>query len=653
MAMSSPGDPLAVEIEPMARLLEITRDILEEREISSALLSIARGVRDLFAFRYVTIVAADGRGGDLHRRVLLGYSEAVVRERLNERVPRADILDVLRPSYAVFENCFFMPAERETDWDLAIYTGELPIDAPRLGPQRWHERDALVLVLPDEQGEMLGYMSVDGPMNGLIPARETLRRMQLFVNLVGLALAKARAYAAEIERSRLLQASHARLRHEATHDSLTRLPNRQFFSERLERSLAAARVMPDRTYAVLFVDLDEFKSINDSLGHIAGDRLLIAIAQRLRNAVEEGDFVARIGGDEFAVLLDDRAGFGGIESVVASVQRFIAEPLEVDGRMVFTTASIGIAIVTPSYDRIEDIVRDADTAMYYAKGLGRGRHALFDHHMHTAASRRLALTTDLRLAIDQQQFVLAYQPIVDLATQKIVALEALVRWRHPTNGEMLPVDFVPLAEDVGLMVAIGRSIFRQACLDLAACKAEAPDAPLSMNVNLSVPEVLQHDLEDFVASSLREFDLEPRDIVLEITESAILRSGQLASRALERLRESGVRLCIDDFGTGYSSLRYLREFPFDSLKIDRSFIEGPEGRLGSEPIITMLIQLAASLDVDVVAEGIESAAQAADLLALGCKYGQGYHYCRPLPGPKVRRLIAERSALARESLRLT
>ena len=411
--------------------------------------------------------------------------------------------------------------------------------------------------------------------------------------------------------------------------------------------------MPDRTYAVLFVDLDEFKSINDSLGHIAGDRLLIAVAQRLRGAVEEGDFVARIGGDEFAVLLDDRAGFGGIESVVASVQRSVGEPLEVDGRMVFTTASIGIAIITPSYDRIEDIVRDADTAMYYAKGLGRGRHALFDHHMHTAASRRLALTTDLRLAIDQEQFVLAYQPIVNLETQEIVALEALVRWRHPTNGEMLPVDFVPLAEDVGLMVAIGRSIFRQACLDLAACKAESPDAPLSMNVNLSVPEVLQHDLEDFVARSLREFDLEPSDIVLEITESAILRSGQLASRALERLRESGVRLCIDDFGTGYSSLRYLREFPFDSLKIDRSFIEGPEGRLGSEPIITMLIQLAASLAVDVVAEGIESGSQANELLALGCKYGQGYHYCRPLPGPKVRRLLAERNARARDSLQIT
>ena len=273
------------------RVLEITRDILRLRELDLALESIARGVVDLFGFRYVTIVMADGnQSGEMTRRVLLGYSPEVVRERKNERVRKDDIMAVLQPQYEVFENAFYVPAEREFHWDRAIYTGLMPYDSPRVEPDVWHERDSICLVLRDTDGEMIGYLSPDAPADGHIPSRETLRGLQLFVNLMGLALAQTQAHRAEVERRRLLEANQARLRHEATHDALTGLPNRTYFQERLHATLEHARANPDRVYAVLFIDLDEFKAINDSLGHMAGDALLIGVADRMRATVTPGDW---------------------------------------------------------------------------------------------------------------------------------------------------------------------------------------------------------------------------------------------------------------------------------------------------------------------------------------------------------------------------
>ncbi|MBV8530521.1 MAG: diguanylate cyclase, partial [Candidatus Eremiobacteraeota bacterium] len=538
------------------RVLEITRDILRLRELDLALESIARGVVDLFGFRYVTIVMADGnQSGVMTRRVLLGYSDEIVRERRNERVRKADILQVLQPEYEVFENAYYVPAERDFHWERAIYTGESDRDLPRSAIDAWHERDSLCLVLRDSEGEMIGYLSPDGPADGRIPDRQTLRGLQLFVNLMGLALANAQAHRGEIERSRLLEANQARLRHEATHDPLTGLPNRTYFQEKLAETLQRARQRPDRVFSVLFVDLDEFKAINDSLGHMAGDALLIAIADRMRATTASEDFIARIGGDEFAILLAHRHDIGQVEDAVEAIQDALVAPMLIENRAVYTTASIGIAVLDPAEERMDEVLRNADTAMYHAKSLGRGRHTFFDHHMHFQATRRLALTSDLRAAIEAEQFTVEYQPIVQIRDGKIAGFEALVRWKNPTTGNVLPGEFIPLAEDVGLVVPIGRYVFVDACRRLAEWRLRAPELELRMHVNLSFQEVLEPDLDAFVARNLRRFGLSSDDVVLEITETAVIRSNTLSLGSLARLRATGVHLCIDDFGTGYSSLR--------------------------------------------------------------------------------------------------
>ena len=622
------------------RVLEITRDILRLRELDLALESIARGVADLFGFRYVTIVIADGnQTGEMTRRGMLGYPDDIKRERKNERVAKAEILSALAPHFEVFENAFYIPAEREFNWYRAIYASETDRDSARSAPDAWHERDAICLVLRDSGGEMIGYLSPDGPTDAKIPSRDTLRGLQLFVNLMGLALANAQAHRAEVERRRLLEANQARLRHEATHDSLTGLPNRTYFQERLATTLEHARARPDRVYAVLFVDLDEFKSINDSLGHIAGDALLMAVADRMRATVAADDFIARIGGDEFALLLAHRHDLGQVEDAVETIHDALVAPMLIEGRAVYNTASIGIAVIEPTDERIEGVLRNADTAMYHAKALGRGRHAFFDHHMHYEATRRLALTSDLRAAIEAEQFTVEYQPIVRLTDTRLMGFEALVRWHNPATGEVLPGEFIPLAEDVGLVVPIGRYVFVDACRRLAEWRRRAPLLDLRMHVNLSVQEVLEPDLDAFVARNLRRFGLSSDDIVLEITETAVIRSNTLSLGSLARLRATGVHLCIDDFGTGYSSLRYLHQLPFDALKIDRSFVESAEGGLGSAPIVRMLIQLAKSYGIDAVAEGVETARQAEELIALECEYAQGFYFYRPMSPDAVGALL--------------
>jgi len=628
------------------RILEITRDILRLRELDLALESIARGVVDLFGFRYVTIVLEDDQQSEeMIRRVLIGYSDEVTRARKNERVRKSDILDVLVPDYEMFENAFYIPAEREFVWDQAIFASEADRDSPRSAPNTWHERDSMCIVLRDPQGQMIGYLSPDGPADGQIPSRETMRGLQLVVNLMGLALANAQAHRAEVERRRLLEANQARLRHEATHDALTGLPNRASFQERLAATLETAAGRPDRMYAALFIDLDEFKSINDSLGHIAGDSLLMAIADRMRATVASDDFIARIGGDEFAIILSHRHDLAHIEDAVETIQDALGAPMQIEGRAVYNTASIGIAIVEAGEKRIEEVLRNADTAMYYAKGMGRGRHAFFDQHMHHEAARRLALTSDLREAIEEEEFGVDYQPIVRLDDQRIVGFEALVRWRNPIKGEVLPGEFIPLAEDVGLVVPIGRYVFVDACRRLAEWRRRAPRLDLRMHVNLSVQEVLEPDLDAFVARNLRRFGLSSDDVVLEITETAVIRSNTLSLGSLARLRATGVHLCIDDFGTGYSSLRYLHQLPFDAMKIDRSFVESTDGALGSSPIVRMLVQLAQSYGIDVVAEGVETLRQAEELAGLGCEYAQGFYFHRPMNADAIAALLDTSAAV--------
>lgn len=628
------------------RILALTRDILRVADLEPALETIAHAVADLYEFKYVTIVAADVSGGDMVRRVMLGWSDDVVAARKNERVVRADILALLDAKFEVVENGYLIPAEDELPWDQSIYAGDAPREAPRAEPGSWHERDTLVFVLPDHRGEMLAYISPDGPRDGKIPSQETLESMQLFLNLVGLAVANAHARAAEIQRRELLEASQASLRHEATHDALTGLPNRTFFAERLATTLECIRASSPGRHAVLFIDLDEFKAINDSLGHLAGDRMLIAIAARMQSAIGPHDFVARFGGDEFAVLCHGRAHDDDIARVANDIHAALMAPIEIDGQAIYNTASIGIAMIDPKVESIDEVLRNADTAMYHAKSLGRARHEFFDDHMLEKARRRLTLMNDLRAALARDEFVVAYQPIVGIEACNIVGFEALVRWRNPAVGEIQPGEFLPLAEETGLIVPIGRFVLAQACETLARMRRIATAGHLRMHVNLSVQEVLEPEIAAYVGETLRSHELAPSDLTIELTESAIMRSGKAANLAFERLRATGVRLCIDDFGTGYSSLRYLHQFPVNAMKIDRSFVSSEDGDLGSAPIVQMIIALANMYGIDVVAEGVETARQARALVNLGCSFAQGYYFSRPVDAETALSLVSDAAAIA-------
>ena len=434
----------------------------------------------------------------------------------------------------------------------------------------------------------------------------------------------------------------ARLRHEATHDMLSGLPNRALFFDELRSTHVRSRESAAAAAAVLFIDLDEFKFVNDSLGHTVGDRVLVAVAERLREAAGPGDVVARLGGDEFALLAQDRSTPDDVAGIVARIEDALALPMFVDGRDIFITASIGVTLVDPTYVNVEDILRDADTAMYHAKSTGRARHAIFDRTMHAHASRRLALATSLRYAIERNELRLAYQPIVSLASGHVESYEALLRWTHPELGPISPAEFIPIAEDIGFIVPIGRMVLARACAQLADWKRRRVcDSQTRINVNVSVREILQPDYAEVVARIVGGSKLRPGDVVLEITEGGILTSGKFSDGALDVLKDTGVALSIDDFGTGYSSLRYLHQFPFDEFKIDRSFIAGATNGLGSEAIVTMLIALGHALGVSVVAEGVETAAQAARLRALGCSRAQGFYFSKPRSAQDIAAELAD------------
>jgi diguanylate cyclase (GGDEF)-like protein len=562
---------------------------------------------------------------------MYGFPEDIVAQRNNERIDRQAILELLAGRFEIDENCFFLPAESEADWVQSIYTGALPRDAPRVRPDAWHERDSLCLVLRDEHGTMIGYMSPDAPLDGCIPNAERLHGMGLFVNLMGLALAKARV--------------QARLRFEATHDALTGLANRAYFQTRLAEALERTREMPDRASAVLFFDLNDFKQINDTLGHGAGDALLRDVAGRLVRAVRSTDLVGRIGGDEFAVLLSDRPDTAAVDATVARIQETLVAPATVEGRIVYVTASVGIALLDRGDERIEDILRRADAAMYHAKSLGHARFAYFEEYMLNEATRRLALSSDLREAVDAGELSVDYQPIVRLADGAIVGFEALVRWRG-IRGEVFPSEFVPLAEDVGLIVPIGRFVMGQALASLRKWQRQTGNRDLQLHVNLSVPELLEPGLDALIVQHLDHLGLRPESLTVEMTESAVMRGNTAAFGRLDKLRAHGVSLCIDDFGTGYSSLRYIREFSVDSIKIDRSFVESTDGSLGATPIVRMLTQLGSAYDLHVVAEGVETAAQAAALEALDCRFAQGFYFYRPMSAAAIGALLEERAISA-------
>jgi diguanylate cyclase (GGDEF)-like protein len=449
-------------------------------------------------------------------------------------------------------------------------------------------------------------------------------------------------YIAEQERiSRVLEETKEHFRHAAFHDSLTGLPNRAMFTELLKAEIESSKRRNEHMFAVLFLDLDRFKNINDSLGHTHGDLLLVAFAERLERTLRPVDTLARFGGDEFAILLSGMTDATDAVRVAQRIQDELSQPFVLDKNSAFATASIGIALSSSGYDRADDILRDADIAMYRAKENGKARYELFDHGMHARAVSRLQLESDLRQAIEQKEFCVYYQPIVSLQTGRLAGFEALVRWNHPRRGLVSPADFIPVAEETGLIVPIGQWVLNEACVQVRQWQIDSPGhRSLSLSVNLSARQVAQPDLLQRIKEALENSKLNPHCLKLEITESVVMENAEAAAQMFKQLRSLGVQLSIDDFGTGYSSLSYLHRFPLNYLKIDRSFVM----RLTTDndnAIVRTISTLARNLGMEVIAEGIETEEQFQQLRMLGCEYGQGYLFSRPVADRGVEHLLAQ------------
>jgi diguanylate cyclase (GGDEF)-like protein len=438
----------------------------------------------------------------------------------------------------------------------------------------------------------------------------------------------------------------ATLAHLAYHDTLTGLPNRQLFLDRLGQAIASAS-RNRRRLTVFYIDLDRFKVVNDSLGHLVGDELLTAVSRRLESCLREGDSLARLGGDEFAILLNRLEDEAQASTIAFRIQDALSAPFSIGGREVFTSVSIGIAFSAAQYDNPEEMMRDADTAMYHAKARGKARHELFDAEMHARALDRLGLENDLRQAVKSRGFDVHYQPIVSLTSGMCVGFEALVRWSR--NGQATsPEKFIPVAEELGLIESLGTWVLQEACRTFADWTRRYPRYGLEcITVNVSTRQLMQPNFLQIVQETVKRSGLTPANLRLEITETTLMGSPNMAAEALRELRDFGVKVYLDDFGTGYSSLSHLHKLPVDALKIDRSFVRSlllPE----RPAIVESILALARTLNTGVVAEGVESDLQAQELKRLGCRHAQGYYFSPPLSSPRVEQMLAARRPLGQK-----
>jgi diguanylate cyclase (GGDEF)-like protein len=442
-------------------------------------------------------------------------------------------------------------------------------------------------------------------------------------------------------RKKQLEIANAKLLEMALHDPLTGLPNRRFLMEQLEQSLKRAKQDSQAQFAVLFLDCDRFKVVNDSLGHLVGDELLIALSRRLETLLNPDDILARLAGDEFIILLQSIHHSQQVTQIAKSILEALSHPFQLEEHEVFINTSIGIALGHPNYEHPEHLLRDADNAVYKAKALGRGRYHIFDSTLHVAAINILELETELHKAIKEQELVVYYQPIVVLNTGKIVGFEALVRWQHPTRGLISPHSFIPIAEEIGLIIPLGKWVLHQSCQQLQTWKTQnLVDDSFFISVNLSARQLTQLDLNEQVDQILHDTQINPQCLKLEITESSLMENPQIAIEILQQFKKRGIQLGIDDFGTGYSSLSYLHYFPLDTLKIDQSFvkqIDETSKKLGLVPIIINIAQI---LEMNVIAEGIETQTQLKKLLSLNCKLGQGYLFSCPVNAEEAINLVS-------------
>jgi diguanylate cyclase (GGDEF)-like protein/PAS domain S-box-containing protein len=435
------------------------------------------------------------------------------------------------------------------------------------------------------------------------------------------------------------RAAENRLVHEATHDSLTELPNRAHFKTILQGAIVNAKMDENHRFAVLFLDLDRFKVINDGLGHVIGDKLLIEIAARLQSCVRPGDIVSRFGGDEFTILLNNITDRVTVTEIAERLLRTLSVPFVINNSEIFTSASIGIIMSDVSHDNPEDFLRDADTAMYRAKESGKARYEVFNRAMHVRNMNLLRLENDLRKSIERRDFSVFYQPIVNLESCETNEFEALVRWLHPELGFISPNEFIPVAEETGLIVPIGEWVLEESVRQISLWQRRFPDKRLSVSVNLSAKQLMHSNLIRQVTEIMKSATVPPDCLKLEVTESIVMDNAEVALEILSELCALGVRLSTDDFGTGYSSLSYLHRFPFERLKIDRSFVGKMDSDAKSEEIVRTILTLAENLHLEVVAEGIESHTQLSRLRDFGCSLGQGFLFSKPVAAEKAEKIL--------------
>ena len=525
-------------------------------------------------------------------------------------------------------------APRATNLDYTYFVF-LPViwSALRHGFER-----AAVTVLSMNVGVALLVLAKFGSSNLLV-----LHFGLMAISLTGLLVGAVTTERMHTEKA--LRDSNNWLKYNAFHDALTGLANRSLFMEHLERAVEHGKRDRNFRFAVLFVDLDRFKLINDSLGHLIGDQLLIAIAGKLQACLRPTDIIARFGGDEFTILLENLSDISDTIRVAERIQTELSLPFDLSGQEVFITASIGIALNATGYNHPQDLVRDADIAMYRAKMGGKARYEIFNTSMHDRAVVRLQLETDLRRAIERQEFLIHYQPLVSLETGRIIGFESLLRWQHPERGLLFPPEFIVVAEEIGLMVAIDQWVMRQACHQIQQWQEQIKRyPPLSISMNICNQHFTQPNLVEEISKILQETSLDAHRLKLEITENVILENHRSATATLWQLKALDIRLLIDDFGTGYSSLGRLHHFPIDELKIDQTFVSNinPNEENPNEKnldIAETIVSLGKKLGVDVTAEGIETAEQLAQLREMKCAYGQGYFFSQPLPSEAAEALI--------------
>jgi diguanylate cyclase (GGDEF)-like protein/PAS domain S-box-containing protein len=550
---------------------------------------------------YVMCLDRDGRLTRVNApvaRLMQSTPEELAGKRLRDVVAASDLVEAHEARYLhVMETGVNIDVEEMVEWN---------------GQMLWFT--STVMPLRDHAGEVVGVQVVARDVSSKRRAEIALRDRE--------------------ERSR----------HEALHDPLTRLPNRHLFMDRLEVEVIHSRQNSESMFAVLCLDLDRFKNINDSLGHSAGDRLLIEFSRRLGECIGPEDTLARLGGDEFAILLKNIHDASDAIRVADRVLNLLRQPFALRGQDVYVPTSVGIALSASGYERPEDVLRDADTAMYRAKRRGKGRYELFDAAMHAEAVALLTLENDLRRAIDRGEFEVYYQPVIALTTGKITGFEALLRWNHPTRGVVLPGEFIACAEETGLIVPIGEWVLREACVQMQRWHATyTPSRDMTISVNLSGKQFSHPAL---ISKALRDSALVPSSLKLEITESVIMEDPAAASKLLEQLHRQQVQSYVDDFGTGYSSLSYLHRFPMSALKIDRSFVTniGPSGE--NAEIVRTIVTLAHNLGMSVIAEGVETEAQLEILRRMGCEYGQGFYFSRAVVAEAAEAMIARQCLLA-------